>query len=644
MAKTFRLALPDQPELAGPEPVFQPTIDRSPRHDDGQRIAISVPSLRSLGIALLQEGLLSSDDLILALSLHKSEKGKLCDILLSREMIGERKLYETQARHWNLRLIDPTVQLADPRLIDRLGAATCLREGLIPWQSFGKVTIIATAYPEDFGRHHKMLTGLFGPVVIALAPKSKIDAAIMAVRASALYKAAENRVPAAESCRNWGRDRAFVKFSFFFACVALGLWLSPAIMALAFTFWAAVTLVLTTALRACAVIAALRQKPSPFASPAIARLPTVSVMVALFKEGEIAPRLIRRLDRLDYPRELLDIVLVVEEEDHLTRSALSGADLPPWMRVVVVPDGPLKTKPRALNFGLDMCRGSIIGVYDAEDAPEPDQIRKVVNRFYQRDSSVACLQGVLDFYNPETNWLSRCFTLEYAAWFRIILPGLQRLGLAIPLGGTTLFFRREALEQLGGWDSHNVTEDADLGMRLARHGYRTELLDTTTYEEANCRALPWIRQRSRWLKGYMMTWAVHMRDPRLLWRQLGPRKFVGFQVLFLCTLSQYMLAPVLWSFWLLPLGVPHPLAAALPAVAMVGLIALYLMTEAINIAVNIMGLRQTRHNLSWIWALSLHLYFPLGALASYKAAVEMVTKPFYWDKTSHGHFDQSAMD
>jgi cellulose synthase/poly-beta-1,6-N-acetylglucosamine synthase-like glycosyltransferase len=309
------------------------------------------------------------------------------------------------------------------------------------------------------------------------------------------------------------------------------------------------------------------------------------------------------------------------------------------MRVIVVPDGPLKTKPRALNFGLDLCRGSIIGVYDAEDAPEPGQIHKVVEGFHQRGANVACLQGVLDFYNPHTNWLSRCFTMEYAAWFRIILPGLQKLGLAIPLGGTTLFFRRAALEELGGWDAHNVTEDADLGMRLARYGYTAEILDTVTEEEANCRALPWVRQRSRWLKGYMMTWAVHMRDPMLLYRQLGPRKFYGFQVLFLCTLSQFMLAPVLWSFWLVPLGVPHPLAAALPPLAMLGLIGLYLLTEVINITLNIMGLRRTNHKMSLLWVPTLHFYFPLGALASYKAAWEMVAKPFYWDKTSHGHFD-----
>lgn len=607
-----------------------------------RRISIAVPSVRSLGVRLLREGLLSADDLVLALSLQKRHHGRLCDILLSRSMIAEGPLYQAQARHWNVRLINPLSKPADPRLIDRIGAATCLREGLIPWQTVGQVVVIGTAYPEDFAKHSKMLREAFGSVVMALAPASQIQAAVMKARSALLCHAAENRVAAAESCRDYGSEGLATKVAFCLGLFCLGLWLSPTIVALAFTFWASLTLFLSMALRLGAVMAALRKSEAPPPLPIIARLPTVSIMVALFKEGDIAPRLIRRLDRLDYPRDLLDILLVVEEKDHLTRDALSSVDIPPWIRVVIVPDAPLKTKPRALNFGLDLCRGSIIGVYDAEDAPEPSQIRKVVDRFYQRDGDVACLQGILDFYNPNTNWLSRCFTMEYASWFRVILPGLQRMGLAIPLGGTTLFFRRAALEELGGWDSHNVTEDADLGMRLARHGYRAEILETVTEEEANCRTLPWIKQRSRWLKGYMMTWAVHMRDPGLLWRQLGPWKFFGFQILFLCTLSQFLLTPVLWSFWLVPLGVAHPLAATLPPTVMLGLVGMYLLTEAINLTLNVMGLRKTKHKMSKVWVATLHFYFPLGALASYKAAWEMLTKPFYWDKTSHGHFDQSA--
>ena len=252
------------------------------------------------------------------------------------------------------------------------------------------------------------------------------------------------------------------------------------------------------------------------------------------------------------------------------------------------------------------------------------------------------MQGVLDYYNPGTNWLSRCFTIEYAAWFRLILPGFEKLGLAVPLGGTTLFFRRDILEELGGWDAHNVTEDADLGIRLARHGYRTELLDTITLEEANCRVLPWIRQRSRWLKGYAMTYAVHMRDPLLLWRQLGAWRFFGFQVLFLGTLIQFLLAPILWSFWLMLFGLGHPLAEALPGSALIAIAALFLVAEVTNLAINLSALGARDHRFLRPWTISLHFYFPLAAFAAYKGCWEMILSPFYWDKTAHGVHDETS--
>lgn len=596
-------------------------------------------SAESLGVMLLREGLVAPHDMVQALTLHSKRRGRLADILLSRGMITEPAFFAALARHWRAAQIDPATDPPDPRLIDRLGAAACLHDGLLPWRQIGRVTVIATAFPEDFSRHRARLTARFGPVIMALVTRQALESAVLTLRGAALDHAAQTRVAVQESCRNWGGRSLPLWVGLGVLVLTVGLILAPLGLAMALSLWAMLTMFLATLLKIAATVAALRRSPPEPAAPIIARLPVVSILVALYHEGNIAQRLVRRLDRLDYPRELLDILLVVEQDDRVTRAALATADLPPWMRVVVVPDGRLKTKPRALNYALDACRGQIIGVYDAEDAPEPDQISRVVTRFHQRGADVACLQGVLDFYNPATNWLSRCFTMEYATWFRLILPGLERLGFAIPLGGTTLFFRRAALEELGGWDAHNVTEDADLGMRLARHGYRTELVATTTEEEANCRLLPWIKQRSRWLKGYMMTYAVHMRDPGLLWRQLGPWKFAGFQVFFLTTLSQFLLAPVLWSFWLVAFGLPHPVMDALPPVLQTGLTGLFVLTEVGLLAVTVVALRLTPNRMNPVWALLLHFYFPLGALASYKAAWELITRPFYWDKTSHGHFD-----
>jgi cellulose synthase/poly-beta-1,6-N-acetylglucosamine synthase-like glycosyltransferase len=251
---------------------------------------------------------------------------------------------------------------------------------------------------------------------------------------------------------------------------------------------------------------------------------------------------------------------------------------------------------------------------------------------------------VLDFYNTEKNWFSRCFTIEYASWFRLILPGVARLGLVVPLGGTTLFFRRDALEELGAWDAHNVTEDADLGVRLARHGYRTELIGTVTREEANCRLWPWVKQRSRWLKGYAMTWTVHMRDPQRLWRDLGPWRFAGVQILLLGTVSQFLLVPLMWSFWLIVLGLPHVMSDVMTPPVMLGVGALFLTAELTNIVLGMIGAHLAGKRGLWGWVPTMHVYYPLAALATYKALFEMVVRPFYWDKTSHGIADEGPGD
>ena len=596
---------------------------------------------RTLAMALLRDGGLPPHALIAALSRQQAQSGRLIDRILARNPGAETALYAALGRLHDLNLADFTRPIPDARLIDQLGPDFCLAHTVLPWQRNGGVTVIAIGYPEAIRSLRATLGASFGPVSFALAPPARINAALLQARGAQMAEGAETRVALSESCRAFRSPNATILR--LVAATGLMLLLAARPVLALVTIWAVLTLILTMGLKLTAIIAALRRPLPEAASPAIiARLPTVSIMVALYRESDIAARLVRRLGRLDYPPNLLDIILIVEAGDHLTRSALARADLPATMRILVVPLGRVKTKPRALNFGLGQCRGSIVGVYDAEDAPEPDQIRKVVDRFHQRGSDVACLQGVLDFYNPHHNWLSRCFTVEYASLFRVFLPGLQRLGLPIPLGGTTLFFRRDVLERLGGWDAHNVTEDADLGMRLARHGYRTEVLATTTYEEANCRAVPWVKQRSRWIKGYMMTWLTHMRDPRLLWQQLGPRRFLGFQIVFLGSLSQSLLLPLLWSFWMLALGLGHPLSPYLnPGLIFAG-ICLFVSAEAINIATGMIGLRRSGQKLSLLWVPTLTLYFPLQALAAYKALWELLRCPFYWDKTSHGAFSDAA--
>jgi glycosyltransferase XagB len=596
----------------------------------------------AVGASLLRAGVVQSEEMLTALSHQGREAGRLPDVLRARGLVVERDLLGVDARNYGIRVVDLDSILPDPRLIDAVGAQDCLRHGLVPWQKAGDVTIVATSRPEEFHRLRPMLEARLGPVAAGIAAPRAILAAIHARRGNRLARAAETRVADAESCRSWRRLHQAPAAMLVLGVLLAALILAPLATGLAALGFALISLAAIVALKLAATVAALRA-PAPGPAPASDAIqPIVSIIVALYREADIAPRLVRRLARLDYPVDLLDVILVVEAEDSVTLDALAKAELPPWMRVVIVPEGQVKTKPRALNHALDHARGAIVGVYDAEDAPEPDQLLKVVERFQRSGPEVACLQGVLDYYNPRTNWLSRCFTIEYAGWFRLVLPGLARLGLVVPLGGTTLFFRRDVLDQLGAWDAHNVTEDADLGIRLARHGYRTELIDTVTLEEANCRPLPWIKQRSRWIKGYIMTWAVHMRQPRALWQQLGPKGFLGFQVLFLGTIAQFLLAPLLWSFMLLPFGFDHPLYAALPVPVIWIIAGTFFLSEAANIVIGALGLGRTRHGLSPLWVLTLKVYYPLASLAAYKGLLELATRPFYWDKTTHAIFDPAV--
>ncbi|PZO66467.1 MAG: glycosyl transferase [Paracoccus denitrificans] len=607
--------------------------------------------LRPLGQILLEDSAIDDGLLFKAVLIQQRDDIPLGEILLANGWVDERALARALARQWRTAFIDLALDPPDARLIDRIGAAFCVAYAVVPWRRVAGVTYIAAAQPTEFRRVEPELTAALGRVRMVLASDPAIRDAVLSLRRTQLVRQAEYRVPKEMSCRTRKESRTGLIALGALALVTLGLITAPVLVLMTLTAWATFTLAASMVLKVLSFQHVLR-KAAVLApdTPIPDKLPIISVMVPLFREADIADRLVTRLSRLHYPRELTDIVLVVEEGDAMTRDALGRAALPRWMRVVSVPDGPIRTKPRALNYARHFCKGSIIGIWDAEDRPDPDQLHKVARRFAVAPPNVACLQGVLDYYNPRTNWLARCFTIEYAAWFRTNLPGVERLGLIVPLGGTTLFFRRHLLEKAGCWDAWNVTEDCDLGVRLARMGLRTEMLDTVTLEEANCRLLPWVKQRSRWLKGFLMTWGVHMRSPRLLWTQIGPAAFLAMQIQVLFSVTQYLLAPILWSFWLLCFGFGHPVRSALSGVwngwAVTGLFTLFVASELLNIAIAAWAVRGPKHRHLWPWVPTMHFYYPLGCLAGWKAIYEIVVKPFYWDKTVHGVFDgvQDAND
>ena len=265
--------------------------------------------------------------------------------------------------------------------------------------------------------------------------------------------------------------------------------------------------------------------PIRAAAPAAARtgapLPLYTVLVPLFREASVVAELLASLRALDYPPDRLEIMLIVERADDETQAALGRANLDAHMRVLIVPDGEPRTKPRAIQYALQWAHGDYVVVYDAEDAPEPDQLRRALAAIGAGGGRIGCLQAQLNIYNSDASWFTRQFTVEYTALFDCILPALERLQLPVPLGGTSNHFPRAVLESVGGWDPYNVTEDADLGIRLARNGWHVGVLSSTTWEEAPPTFRIWKGQRTRWLKGWMQTYLVHMRCPRRLWRELG---------------------------------------------------------------------------------------------------------------------------
>jgi cellulose synthase/poly-beta-1,6-N-acetylglucosamine synthase-like glycosyltransferase len=536
------------------------------------------------------------------------------------------------------RRLDPATYPPDPDLADLLPPDFCLEYRVLPWGRVGEATLVGTIPGRDRTQLRTVLERTIGPVLFADVAEQDMLLILTDRHADHFAELAEHRVPTEYSCRDINKltlSRGLAASLFFGISLAL-IYLFPNVFFAGITAVAAINLIATLVFKTAMLIAGYKKPPSRPVDVPLAEKPVVSLIVPLYHEAAIANDLVMRLSRLTYPKSLLDVVLVLEDKDDQTRQMIEAVSLPGWMRVLRVPDGQIKTKPRALNYALGHTRGDIIGVLDAEDAPATDQIERVVEAFHTVPSNVACVQGILDFYNTKSNWLSRCFTIEYAIWFRIVLAGAARLGLPIPLGGTTVYLRRAALKQVGGWDAHNVTEDADLGIRLYRFGYRTILIPTVTREEANNRIVPWIRQRSRWLKGYIVTYMVHMRRPFRLLRELGARKWIGFQMFFLATILQFTLAPALWSFWLVFLGLNAPLFEVIPADWAKGLLALFLFAELVSLLTGFIAVARTQHEDLMQWVPMMFFYFPMGVFAVYKAWSELVFKPFYWDKTTHG--------
>ncbi|MDQ6791734.1 MAG: glycosyltransferase [Candidatus Dormibacteraeota bacterium] len=368
-------------------------------------------------------------------------------------------------------------------------------------------------------------------------------------------------------------------------------------------------------------------------------LPVFTILVPLYHEAPVVAQLVDGIAKLDYPHARLDVKLLLEEDDFETQEALEVLTLPSCFEGVVVPDVGPPGKPRACNEGLRQARGDYLVIYDAEDRPEPDQLRKVVAAFETTSTDVVCLQAKLNYFNREQNLLTRWFTAEYSMWFDLLLPGLRSLDIAIPLGGTSNFFVTDRLRELGGWDAYNVTEDADLGLRLHEYGWRTAILDSTTYEEASSRSYNWIRQRSRWIKGYLHTYLIHTRHPLRTYRAVGGKAFIAFHLFFAGAVAIPLINPIYWAMTVL-WYVAHPaiITALFPApVFYIGTLALFLGNLAFALT-HVWGAVARGNHSDVKWALLSPIYWLMISLAAWRGLIQLLYQPHHWEKTEHGFF------
>ncbi|MEI8139780.1 MAG: glycosyltransferase [bacterium] len=366
-------------------------------------------------------------------------------------------------------------------------------------------------------------------------------------------------------------------------------------------------------------------------------LPVYSIMVPMYHECESVKHLVQALSQLDYPADKLDVQLLLEADDNETRAAVEAITLPAGFRVTVIPVSQPRTKPKACNVGLDFARGEYLVIYDAEDRPERDQLKKAVVGFSRAGANTICLQSRLNFYNPRHNLITRLFTAEYSAWFDLSLPGLSAVQAVIPLGGTSNHFVTRRLRELLGWDAFNVTEDCDLGIRIQRAGYQTSMLHTTTWEEACSRVRFWIPQRTRWIKGYIQTYLVHMRHPLQLLRELGLAKFLHFQLVVGCSTLATLLNPLFWFlavlWFLFRLDALTSLFPG-PVFAM-GVLCLF----AGNFAFVYLGMIGCYRRRYWdlvSYALLVPCYWILMSYSGWRAFFQFFSDPFKWEKTNHG--------
>lgn len=604
-------------------------------------------SALQIGIAqhLLGKGQLTQDQLAAALDMQAATGSHLGHVLLGTGMVRGIDYHRALAKVLGLAFVDLDLSPPDLALIEKSARRDYVDLGLLPWRrEIGAVVIATTAVTP---RQHAWARARYGGGYrFVITSRFDIDWQVQHV----FQKDDLNQ--ACEALFDWKPEHS-AKITFSRSQIVTGLVLL-AVLALALAFWPmevmqAAVMIVTVLYAATFLFKFLltwlgashevdvRVSAGELKALKDTDLPVYSVLIPMYREAKVLPLLVDALRRLDYPASKLDVKLVLEEDDEETIGAAKALGLPSSFQIVRVPASMPRTKPKACNYALAFARGEFVTIYDAEDQPEPDQLRKAVIGFRRSSDKLVCLQARLNYFNATDNWLTRLFTIEYSHWFDFMLPALDLLRVPIPLGGTSNHFRTAALRKVGAWDPYNVTEDADLGIRFAQEGYSVGVISSTTFEEANGVLKSWIKQRSRWIKGYMQTWLVHMRSPHRLWRTIGTRGFLSFQMFIGGVPLVTLVNPVLWLMALSSLLLPDgALDWLFPGD--IGKIAEFNFVVGNFFLVYfglIAALKRGYYELV-LFGLLQPFYWLLHSIAAYIALWQLLTKPHYWEKTTHG--------
>lgn len=598
-----------------------------------------------LGEALVRAGVISGEQLETVLTLQRRWNSRLGDVVLAQRGVSAQRFYAVVAEHYGLEFVDMLKHPADADVFDPTDLSEYMHRLVLPWRLRDGTMVLAVADPgagtfawarQRYGADVEFVgTSKFDIIwsLQKLADSRLTDNALNLLAEHAPVHSARQVV-----------TRPQVWAAALLALLLLvGLVSFPLQTLLAINVLVSLGFLAVFALKLVLVWFGSRHRIDikVTAEEVVALrdddLPVYTVLVPMYKEPDVLPILAGALRKLDYPISKLDVKLVLEADDIETIEAAKQLGLEAFFEIIRVPPSQPKTKPKACNYALHFARGELVTIYDAEDVPEPDQLKRVVAAFREAAPDVACIQARLNYYNAEENWLTRMFTLEYTLWFDFYLPALEFLRIPIPLGGTSNHFKLDVLRKVHAWDPYNVTEDADLGVRLIQQGYRVNVVNSTTYEEANVSIPNWIRQRSRWLKGYMQTWLVHMRNPLHLYRSTGFKGFWGFQLFIGGGFFIALVAPLLWLTYLAWLVSGTRLFEPIfPPWVLVMTSLNLLFGNACFVYVTLVAAFKREYFKLAPYALTVPLYWMLQSIAAYKGLWQLIRNPFYWEKTTHG--------